>query len=204
MQEKAQESSNFSAVFMLPLLAPLRHLCGWEPGQSVSSAILLAEVDAVQTQFVIQVEKVGVQTIVDLQNFPRMQRKAQPIWQVQKAHLILELLCANVCVAFVANGIVCGRDVWFHTSLPEQALQQFGIRVLIMVDAHGTGRDPSGAPGGHLLFWVFRFEYPGALAACAVATEWVQINSFELCPAGFSVSVVIWAECAFWLADFYF
>lgn len=83
-------------------------------------------------------------------------------------------------------------------------MQQFGIRVLIMVDAHGTGRDPSGAPGGHLLFWVFRFEYPGALAACAVATEWAQINSFELCPAGFSVSVVIWAECAFWLADFYF
>lgn len=58
-----------------------------------------------QTQFVIQVEKIGVQTIVDLQNFAGMQRKAQPVRQVQKTHLILELLGANGCVVFVANGI---------------------------------------------------------------------------------------------------
>ena len=86
----------------------------------------------------------------------------------------MELLGANGCVVFVANGIVCGRDVWFHTSLPEQALQQFGIRVLIMVDAHGTGRDPSGAPGGHLLFWVFRFEYEGKFY-CKDCLYWCSV-----------------------------
>ena len=69
-------------------LTPLRNFSGRETGQSVLLASLLVEMNAVEAQFIIQMEEIRVQTIVEFQNFPRLQWKAQSVRQVQETYLI--------------------------------------------------------------------------------------------------------------------
>lgn len=93
-------------------------------------AVLLVEMDAMETWFIVQKKEIGGQVIVDLQNFSELQWKAQAVRQVQETYLIWELCCTDACVAFVADDIVRGRNNWSGVSLMKQALVPLSIRAL--------------------------------------------------------------------------